>query len=140
MKEIRVKAWDKKAKRWLVGAEFADRLNFYNRTTAATLLGFPRTDIDNIEIVLSTGQKDRNGNEVFAGHILKYILPPEHGPDERPDIYVIEWAEYGFEARWANPPTPRASSDGHLSMQGIDKDMEIIGTIYENPELLEAAA
>lgn len=83
-----------------------------------------------------TGVKDMHGKKIFEGDVLRYVSPPEHGTDDRADIYVVEWKEFGFEARWLNPYKKNATSDGYLSMTETDKDMEIIGNIKDNPELL----
>lgn len=92
----------------------------------------------NIEEYLSrfTGVYDMKGRKIFEGDILRYVLPAEHGVDDRPDIYVVEWASFGFEARWLNPPKPSFSSNGHISMIGTDEDMEVIGNIKENADLI----
>lgn len=145
MDELRFRAYDRRRKR-IYYVEKIDRslLNkgwfvwgksFQNGRRKNILLGVSGVDCD---LLVFTGLKDRKGKDIYGGHILKYILPAGHGPDDNPDIYVVEWGEYGFEARWANPPSPRVHSDGHLSLRDADKDMEIIGTIYENPELIKA--
>lgn len=46
------------------------------------------------------------------------------------------WAEYGFEARWLNPLNSSYTLDGHLSLQGPDEDMWIIGNVYEHEQVL----
>lgn len=82
-----------------------------------------------------TGLKDKNGREIFEGDILEYVSP-EPQEDDRPDFYKVEWKGFGFEARWLNPYSATASSDGRLALSGADEDMKVIGNIYENPELL----
>jgi uncharacterized phage protein (TIGR01671 family) len=95
-----------------------------------------KADVDPRSVGQFTGARDKTGKKIYGGDILQYVLPPEHGEDIRPDIYLVEWKGFGFEARWLNPPTPRSSSNGHLSMTGTDEDMIIIGNSRDNPELL----
>ncbi len=84
-------------------------------------------------ILQFTGMKDKNGKEIYEGDILAE------------DTYRFEviWSEYlnkgdldldvfivGFVIRW---------SDGAISPFAYSKEMkyEVIGNIYENPELLK---
>lgn len=85
---------------------------------------------------LFTGLQDIDGTDIFDGDVLEYVSPFEY--DGRREIYVVEWAGYGFEARWLNPPSAGYTSDGHLALLGVDEDMRVIGNRYEHPELLEA--
>lgn len=74
-----------------------------------------------------TGLKDKNGNEIYEGDILS------NGYEKSIVVWVKEQAgfmlkltnkEYEKE-KWTNP------------MIDLRKDDEVIGNIYENPELLE---
>ena len=107
---------------------------------------------DEIELMQSTGLKDKNGKEVFEGDILKFN---------------DEWAEYCYEGyvegsveginyvevvrgeacfEFGKTKYPESSlfilmEDEHLNFKDFikseDFEFEIIGNIYENPELLE---
>lgn len=87
-------------------------------------------------IMEHTGLYDMNGVEIYEGDVLRYVHPyePDYGQQE---IYQVEWKGFGFEARWLNPYFDRCTSDGRLALVGADKEMVIIGNIYENPELLK---
>ncbi len=69
------------------------------------------------EIMQFTGLKDKNGQEIYEGDILS--------PDE-----VVFWDKKhsGFE------PFTIADDEGFIFTAG---SMEIIGNIYENPELIK---
>jgi uncharacterized phage protein (TIGR01671 family) len=69
-----------------------------------------------------TGLKDKNGKEIYEGDILRCSFM------ER-EIGVIQWHGNGFWIKWPN---------GDLSLP-IEMNREVIGNIYENPELLEEA-
>lgn len=93
------------------------------------------------DLMQYTGVKDMNGVEIYEGDILRYVTPPEHGDqDDYAELYEVEWKSPGFEARWANPRNPKATADGRLSLMLADEDMEVIGNIYQHPELLQVAA
>lgn len=65
-----------------------------------------------------TGLKDKNGVEIYEGDILKFNTK---GGNEM--VYEVKWKGKGFK------PT-RMSDDNQ-------EEIEIIGNIYQNPELLQ---
>ncbi len=69
------------------------------------------------------GRKDKNGNEIYEGYIVKN----EHG-----DIFLVEWNEdwCGFFLFVA-----KMDKYGYAVFDDADR-CEIIGNIYENPELV----
>jgi hypothetical protein len=75
-----------------------------------------------IEIMQSTGLKDKNGKEIYEGDILRGGEPI----GGEPRISVIEWI---------NTPYAACFNFGFLPAAHF---CEVIGNIYENPELMEA--
>jgi uncharacterized phage protein (TIGR01671 family) len=81
---------------------------------------------DEIELMQSTGLKDKNGKEVFVGDIIKCTRGCPH------EVYLEK--EYGGTYIGGMPA---------IYLKGIREGYawteheEIIGNIYENPELLE---
>lgn len=83
-------------------------------------------DFDEIELMQSTGLKDKNGKEVFIGDIVKCTRGCLH------EVYLEK--EYGGTFIGG---MPSIYLKGLLSGYAWTEDEEIIGNIYENPELLE---
>ena len=83
-------------------------------------------DFDEIELMQSTGLKDKNGKEVFIGDIIKCTRGCPH------EVYLEK--EYGGTYIGG---MPAIYLKGLLSGYAWTEDEEIIGNIYENPELLE---
>lgn len=81
---------------------------------------------DEIDLMQSTGQFDKNGKEVFVGDIIKCTRGCLH------EVYIEK--EYGGTYIGGMPT---------IYLKGIREgyawtgDEKIIGNIYENPELLE---
>jgi uncharacterized phage protein (TIGR01671 family) len=73
------------------------------------------------EIMQYTGLKDKNGNEIYEGDILKVKM----GSDWQTLPMIVQniWDAHV----WTN------ESDSYMRVN----DMEIIGNVYENPELLK---
>lgn len=81
---------------------------------------------ENVILMQSTGLKDKNGVEIFEGDIISgWVSAHSHsGRDEVLKVveYQVDRARYNFDA---------------IDVFVDDKEyLEVIGNIYENPELL----
>jgi uncharacterized phage protein (TIGR01671 family) len=115
MRTIKFRAWHKAEKKMYA----VDAMRFdYNGLFTVDLLDagdhYTRDciDLNEVELMQFTGLKDEAGKEIYEGDIVKWL-----------DVYVqpVRW---DIEEAMFLP--------NHMSM-----DVEIIGNIYENPELLE---
>lgn len=106
-----------------------ERIRFDDEGNVSTVLVIGKSFganiyIDKIELMQSTGLKDKNGQEIFEGDILGTKDGLLNGVVEyRSDLgmWTNSLIKYNNFERLCNVATSR----------------EIIGNIYENPELLE---
>lgn len=85
-----------------------------------------KDDVKEYELMQSTGLKDKNGKEVFVGDIVKCTRGCSH------EVYLEK--EYGGTFIGG---MPAIYLKGLLSGYAWTEAEEIIGNVYENPELLE---
>lgn len=78
----------------------------------------------NVKLMQFTGLKDKNGTEIYEGDICNQLLLRKFGEEENP--------------RYVGEVTFQPSSGYRVGSEGIwQNDIEVIGNIYENRELLE---
>lgn len=83
-----------------------------------------------IEVLQFTGLQDRNGKEIYEGDILKYNFPYDGRLKHiSPVTYLETQSSFGVKDIYGNEiPLYRITANNYF---------EVIGNIYENPELLE---
>ena len=117
MREIKFRAWDKIGKQGMLGWSkiietgielfFKDNFGFY--------------------LMQYTGLKDKQGNEIYEGDIIKWRNTIG---DEIKDVVIWSELSHGFSvSRTPEVCCVLSGSDG--------SHIEVIGNIYENPELLK---
>ena len=74
------------------------------------------------EAMQSTTLKDKNNVEIYEGDIVK---------NEYAETYVVKWLDAGFYLE------ERYNGGFDYSELHFGNNKEVIGNIYENPELLE---
>jgi uncharacterized phage protein (TIGR01671 family) len=132
MREIKFRAWDNvKNKIYYIGEEETVSFSFDSSGIVATDLtehdwGFKQ--LEHLTYQQSTGLKDKNGNEIYEGDILRLVL--------------IDYADIPEDIF---PVTSEEFHEGICYLKQIVKSnsetdsVEVIGNIYENPELLKEA-
>jgi len=125
MREIKFRAWHK-GKKIIVNVLGIDILHkkifFLNEDVDC----YEHVDFKNIELMQYTGLKDKNNKEIYEGDIVK--LRNNHGMGVIK--YSDEWGAFVVEYI---KPRPIAV----LGMNYYKEDIEVIGNIYENSELLK---
>lgn len=87
---------------------------------------------EEFKLMQSTGLRDKNGMEIYEGDIVKF-------PEFNGDIYItpVVWdkscACFGLSFSGKYPISFDYLEEFYTEL----KDIEVVGNIYENPELLE---
>lgn len=96
---------------------------------------------DRVVFMQCTGLKDKNGKLIFEGDLLKPLC-------EDDELIEIVWneeiARFGLMVQWTDPCYWNGLYEETKTGRGYYdfdeyyvEDFEVIGNIYENPELLE---
>lgn len=129
MREIKFRAWDKKTKRMFIIFDSEEQEEWYLPTCR-----------DNYVVMQYTGLKDKNGTEIYEGDICKVSNDTHYSnnyfnTEDKWKMTMISTLKdycymfYDIEDKFMTIYFIEALEDG--------MSIEIIGNIFENPELLE---
>lgn len=135
-REIKFRAWLKKQKKMVE----VHKIDFQDRVITHYLddLPFPtliKCSFDDVELMQYTGIKDKNGKEIYEGDIIDI-----HQTVNGRNLFVVEITNTGLVIpRYAYKQGFKYQYDIRelLEVNEYDKEIEVIGNIYDNPELLE---
>jgi uncharacterized phage protein (TIGR01671 family) len=119
MKEIKFRAWDKENK------------EIYNDFHQTYMFTDSINDDNDYILMQYTGLKDKNGKEIYEGDIVRYKNDFAMLGEPKKTDYTVEFKQgqfYPFITR------EQTDSIGYWRMMG--EDVEVIGNIYEDKELL----
>lgn len=125
MRKIKFRAWHKEKKIMgeVLGIDILHKEIFFSNEDVDC---YEHTDFKDIELMQYTGLKDMREKEIYEGDIVK--LRANHG------IGVIKYSdEWGAFVVEYIKPRPLVV----LGMNYYKEDIEVIGNIYENPELIK---
>lgn len=89
--------------------------------------------LKDIILMQCTGIKNKNGKLIYEGDVLK-IEYYDYGTKYR--IGIVEWEDDGFCVTYYNAKDTKVSGCSLVDIVNGNKQ-EVVGNIYENPELLE---
>lgn len=120
MREFKFRAWRKEHKQMDYSKSWQDLWEFHEYHDKV----FGK---DGYLLMQYTGLKDKNGKEIYEGDIVR---GRSYGfPTTRNYIGVVEY--------WYNGFSVKENKDKGIR-DGLNTTFEVIGNIYENPELLES--
>lgn len=136
-REIKFRAWHKENKNMLKAVSVDTRKKETNTITPLQYRGtrYSYNDFGRVILMQFTGLKDKNGKEIFEGDVVKY----------KNSIWKVRFEFGGFdlfadaknlsEAIVEKPKTDNEMIADELNVWWTR--CEVLGNIYENPELLE---
>lgn len=125
MREIKFRAWDKEQKEW-VKYSITDNIPIFCHNTSRW-----KTDKEGERFILCqyTGLKDENDREIYEGDIIKAVSFAK-------PIGIVKYSDEN-QAFIFNDLDKKYRGYSTALMNQFDDGFEILGNIYENPELLE---
>ena len=133
MREIKFRAWDKLSKEMFN----VESINFQERKVYRDIVSYRK--FNDIELMQYTGLKDKNGKEIYEGDIVKFKDCSIDGTKEFYNIGVIEREGKRDELTISQLIFEKSYfTENYMDFINQTFELsEIIGNIYENPELLK---
>lgn len=124
MREIKFRAWvkEKKAIFEVILIDYVTKKVTYLLERVGHLLSIRDAKFNDIEFMQYTGLKDKNNKEIYEGDIFHI--------GSKKILYVVEWIDCGLKGR-------QIKNKSWIGLDYWKDDIEVIGNIYENPELIE---
>lgn len=127
-RELKFRVWDVEEKCWIPKDQYLIDYEGYLYTGKDNCYLLEMIDY---KISQFTGLLDKNGKEIYEGDVLKIEKLHPLCSNKLSATYVIEWENLGFKYKILDEV--QMNGCGYLNYDPI---YNIIGNIFENPELL----
>lgn len=121
MREFKFRAWDKDNKEMVYQNADSPSFGTFKGEKYCTLEEVFFYEKESFDIMQYTGMKDKNGKEIYEGDIVK-----AKSSDGREFVGHVMFGDGSFFIK----------NDTSSNYRWIDYEVEVIGNIHENPELL----
>lgn len=126
MRELKFRAWDVSNKAMYTHEELVDG-SVVNPDVLLDCLARPGNGYDTDTVLMQyTGLKDKNSKEIYEGDVVRYLEVVRYETGEKETWRTVEvklWLDESAGSFYLYPK--------------INSSTEVIGNIYENPELLK---
>lgn len=126
MKEFKMKAWLKKEKKMvaIIGIDFNYEYIRYTEDDNLFNENYKTAEFKNIELLQFSGVKDKAGQELYEADVIKF----NDGIDDIYGLISYDDEDGAYRVSYEN------ITEHLLEREG---DFEIVGNIFENPDLHE---
>jgi len=128
MRVIKFRAWHKERKEWISGRQ-PDADDLFIEETDREAHGYSITHWTQTVIMQFAGLSDKNGIEIYEGDIVKITTTGISWGKE------YTWTGDVIFSRGAFVVKSKDGKKDKFTMFAPDRPIEVIGNIYENPEL-----
>ena len=139
MREIKCRAWDKQTRNWCELYTVDNAVEWYNRKHSIFRGFFDR----HIILMQYTGLKDKNGKEIYEGDIIahkgKYHTVIGQILFGKIPSNREVGGDQGFYIEWQNNGANEWDNWWRHDMYYWTEQVEVIGNIHDNSELLEVS-
>lgn len=127
-REIKFRGWDKEQSRMLTHDEIDDM----DKGGVSHWMDIIKpNNKEGIDVMQYTGLKDRNGKEIYEGDVVSVF-------NSRSEVVYLNGA-FGYKLKGEEHTIISFQSNGYFEwVNSRSNKIEVIGNIYENPDLLNS--